>query len=227
MLVLGVQHSRWPLAELEVITPALQLCHATDNHADRLAQLAAEGIHDPATMPFAVPWTDAVSPELERNTVEYFRQTRAEVSTEHWDIPMAVMVDGDPVGVCAVTADGFPARRIVSTGSWLGRRYQGQGLGREMRAAALHLIFTGFDADLARTAAWHDNAASLGVTRSLPYTHAGSSRQSRRGVLDTMLEFTMTRDQWDTVRRDDIQLRGVDGVVDQLALGRHQPGRLS
>lgn len=212
--------SPWSLADLEVITPVLRLCHVTEGLADELARLAAEGIHDPAAMPFAVPWTDAVPPELERNTVQYFRQTRAEVSTEHWDVPMAVIAGDDAVGVCAVTADGFPTRRTVSTGSWLGRRHQGRGLGREMRAAALHLIFAGFDADLARTAAWHDNAASLGVTRSLPYAQTGSSRQSRRGVLDTMLEFTMTRGQWDTLRRNDIHLRGVNAVVDQLGLRR-------
>ncbi|WP_020100780.1 GNAT family protein [Mycobacterium sp. 360MFTsu5.1] len=213
--------SPWPLAELEVITPVLRLCHVTDELADQLARLAAQGIHDPATMPFSVPWTDAVSPELERNTVQYFRQTRAEVSTEHWDVPMAVIVGDAAVGVCVVTADGFPARRTVSTGSWLGRRYQGRGLGREMRTAALQLIFAGFDADLATTRAWHDNAASLGVTRSLPYVQTGSSRQSRRGVFDTMLEFTMTRDQWKALRRDDIQLVGVDAVLDQLGLRRN------
>ncbi|BBZ57417.1 GNAT family N-acetyltransferase [Mycolicibacterium phocaicum] len=212
--------SPWPLAELEVITPVLRLCHVTDELADQLARLAAEGIHDPATMPFAVPWTDAVSPALERNTVAYFQQTRAEVSTEHWDVPLAVIVGDEAVGVCAVTADGFPARRTVSTGSWLGRRHQGRGLGREMRTAALQLIFAGFDADVARTAAWHDNAASLGVTRSLPYVQTGSSRQSRRGVFDTMLEFTMTRAQWETLRRRDIALIGVDAVIDQLALRR-------
>ncbi|SHW87528.1 Putative Gcn5-related N-acetyltransferase [Mycobacteroides abscessus subsp. abscessus] len=212
--------SPWPLAELEVITPVLRLCHVTDELADQLARLAAEGIHDPATMPFAVPWTDAISPELERNTVAYFQQTRAEVSTEHWDVPLAVIVGDEAVGVCAVTADGFPARRTVSTGSWLGRRHQGRGLGREMRTAALQLIFAGFDADVARTAAWHDNAASLGVTRSLPYVQTGSSRQSRRGVFDTMLEFAMTRAQWETLRRRDIELIGVDAVVDQLALRR-------
>jgi RimJ/RimL family protein N-acetyltransferase len=199
----------------------LRLCHVTDELADELAKLAAKGIHDPATMPFTVPWTDAVSPELERNTVQYFRQTRAEVSTEHWDVPLAVIVGDEAVGVCAVTADGFPARRTVCTGSWLGRRYQGRGLGREMRTAALQLIFAGFDADVARTAAWHDNAASLGVTRSLPYVQTGSSRQSRRGVFDTMLEFTMTRAQWEQLRRRDIELIGVDPVVDQLGLRRH------
>ena len=89
-----------------------------------------------------------------------------------------------------------------------------------MRTAALQLIFAGFDADVARTAAWHDNAASLGVTRSLPYVQTGSSRQSRRGVFDTMLEFTMTRAQWETLRRSDIELIGVDAVIDQLALRR-------
>ncbi|MCX8555063.1 GNAT family protein [Mycolicibacterium mucogenicum] len=204
-----------------MITPVLRLCHVTDELADELAQLAAKGIHDPATMPFTVPWTDAVSPDLERNTVQYFRQTRAEVSTEHWDVPMAVIVGGDAVGVCTVTANGFPASRNVCTGSWLGRRYQGRGLGREMRTAALQLIFAGFDADVARTAAWHDNAASLGVTRSLPYVQTGSSRQSRRGVFDTMLEFTMTRAQWEQLRRRDIELIGVDPVVDQLGLRRH------
>jgi len=213
--------SPWPLAELEVITPVLRLCHVTDDLADELARLAAQGIHDPATMPFAVPWTDAVSPELERNTVAYFRQTRAEVSTEHWDVPLAVIVGEAAVGVCSVSADGFPARRTVSTGSWLGRRYQGRGLGREMRTAALQLIFAGFDADVARTAAWHDNAASLGVTRSLPYVQTGSSRQSRRGVFDTMLEFTMTRAQWDQLQRRDIELIGIVPVVDQLGLRRH------
>lgn len=212
--------SPWPLAELEVITPVLRLSHVTDELADQLARLAAEGIHDPATMPFAVPWTDAISPELERNTVAYFQQTRAEVSTAHWDVPLAVIVGDDAVGVCAVTADGFLTRRTVSTGSWLGRRYQGHGLGREMRTAALQLIFAGFDADVARTAAWHDNAASLGVTRSLPYVQTGSSRQSRRGVFDTMLEFAMTRAQWETLRRRDIELIGVDAVIDQLALRR-------
>lgn len=215
-----MHHSPWPLADLDVITPVLRLCHVTDSLADELARLAADGIHDPGTMPFSVPWTDAVSPELERNTVQYFQQTRAEVSTEHWDIPMAVIVDETAVGVCTVSADGFPARRTVSTGSWLGRRHQRRGLGREMRAAALQLIFAGFDADVARTAAWHDNAASLGVTRSLPYAQTGSSRQSRRGVFDTMLEFSMTRAQWDTMRRSDIQLRGVDAAIDQLGLRR-------
>ncbi|MGB8406255.1 MAG: GNAT family protein [Mycobacterium sp.] len=215
-----MQDAIWPLLDLAVITPVLQLRYTTDKLATALARLAADGIHDPATMPFAIPWTDAVSPELERNTLQYFWRTRADTSKTHWDLPLTVLVDGEAVGVCLIEADEFPRRRTAGTGSWLGRRYQGRGIGREMRAAALHLIFAGFDADFARTAAWHDNAASLAVTRGLPYTQTDTARQPRRGVPDTMLQFTMRRQQWNTVRRNDIQLVGIDAVGDQLGLSR-------
>jgi hypothetical protein len=89
-----------------------------------------------------------------------------------------------------------------------------------MRQAALHLIFAGFDADQASTRAWHDNAASLAVTRSLPYVQTGTSSQQRRGHNDTMFEFTMRRAHWDTRTRNDIELRGVDAVRAQLDTAR-------
>ena len=89
-----------------------------------------------------------------------------------------------------------------------------------MREAALHLIFAGFDADQATTQAWHDNAASLGVTRSLPYTHTGTSRPPRRGRPDTMLSFVMTARQWTTLRRNDIQIHGIEAVRAMLGTAR-------
>lgn len=63
----------------------------------------------------------------------------------------------------------------------------GRGLGKEIRQAALHLIFAGFDADLAVTRAWHDNAASLAVTRSLPYLETFRTVELRRDRPDTMV----------------------------------------
>ena len=159
-------------------------------------------------------------PELERNTLRFYWRQRAETSVEHWDVHLAVVVDGVVVGMCSIEADGFPARRTAETGSWLGREYQRQGIGREMREAALHLIFAGFDADQATTQAWHDNVASLAVTRSLPYTHTGTSRPPRRGHPDTMLAFVMTSRQWTTVRRNDIQLNGIEAARAQLGTAR-------
>jgi RimJ/RimL family protein N-acetyltransferase len=108
----------------------------------------------------------------------------------------------------------------LTTGSWLGLAHQGRGFGKELRQAALHLIFAGFDADVAVTRAWHDNAASLGVTRSLPYTETVRTVEDRRGRPDTMVGFAMTPGRWATVRRDDIGLVGIDAVREQLGTQR-------
>ena len=55
--------------------------------------------------------------------------------------------------------------RSVATGSWLGLRHQGHGIGKEMRAAVLHFAFAGLGAIEALSGAWDDNKPSLGVER--------------------------------------------------------------
>jgi RimJ/RimL family protein N-acetyltransferase len=157
----AVEQAIWPLTGLEVVTPMLTLRYITDDLGVELALLAAEGVHDPATMPFSTPWTDMPSPELERNTLRFYWRNRADTPVGHWDLNLAVVVDGVAVGMCSIEADAFPTRRSAETGSWVGR-YQRRGIGREVRHAALHLIFAGFDAAQATTRAWHDNTASLG-----------------------------------------------------------------
>lgn len=199
----------WPLFGLGVSGPRLSLRYLTDDLGARLAELAAHGIHDPATMPFSEPWTDVAPPELQRNSLRYFWRCRAETTTESWHLNMAVTEHGDVVGVCAIDAQHFVSTRTATTGSWLGRRYQGRGLGREMRQMALHLVFAGLDGRCARTRAWHDNVASLGVTRSLPYTEDGATTEKRRDTEDTMLSFSMTREQWETVQRNDFDTSGL------------------
>lgn len=210
----------WPLTALEVTTPTVILRYLTDELGYELAELAARGIHDPVTMPFATPWTDAAAPELQRNAVRFYWRSRAETTVEHWDLHFAVLAEGGAVGMCSLAADLFPTVRSVETGSWLGRTFQGRGIGREVRQAALHLIFAGLDADRATTGAWHDNGASLAVTRSLPYVQTDTSVQQRRGLSDRMLHFAMGRASWDCVRRSDIELVGIDAVRAQLATQR-------
>ncbi|ORV93286.1 GNAT family N-acetyltransferase [Mycolicibacterium iranicum] len=208
----------WPLFGLEVSGPRLSLRYIDDELGAQLADLAAEGIHEPATMPFSEPWTDAEAPVLQRNSLRHFWRCRAETTHENWHLNMAVLEYGDVVGACSVDGVKFPVTRTATTGSWLGRRYQGRGLGREMRQMALHLVFAGLHGQCARTRAWHDNVASLGVTRSLPYTEGSSTREMRRGVEDTMLSFSMTRDQWEAVRRNDIEIHSLQAVREFLEI---------
>jgi RimJ/RimL family protein N-acetyltransferase len=156
-----------------VSTPRLSLRYVTDD-LGVLAELAAQGIHEPETMPFSTPWTDVEAPELQRNTLRYYWCSRAETTSQHWDLNMAACDRETVICSAQISAERFPTTRTAETGSWIGRQYQGQGLGREMRRAALHLIFAGFNGEPATTRAWHDDTASLRVTRSLPYTEDGA-----------------------------------------------------
>jgi RimJ/RimL family protein N-acetyltransferase len=152
----------WPLFDLLVSTPRLSLRYVTDHLAGQLADLAPRGIHDAGSMPFSEPWTDVRPPELQRNAPRYFWRCRAEMTSEHWTLNLAAQDrDGTLFGVCTLNAERFPASGTATTGSWIGCQFQGQGLLREMRQAALHLIFAGLDGETATTPRMHDNTASL------------------------------------------------------------------
>lgn len=214
-------HPHWPLFDLEVRTPLLTLRYVDDELAVTLASLAAQGIHDPGFMPFAMPWTRAESPKLERQAMQYWWRCRAETTPTSWSLNFAVLVDGEVVGSSGLMATDFPRLRQFESGSWLGRAHQGRGIGKEMRLATIALGFVGFEAELALTGAWHDNGPSLGVTRSLGYEEQGWRRALRDDSrADRLLGFAMTRDHFETnLRRDDVELIGVDAVRDLLEIG--------
>jgi RimJ/RimL family protein N-acetyltransferase len=211
-------NDHWPLFDLAVQTPRLTLRYLDDTLAREVLEVAKKGVHDPAAMPFSIPWTDLPSPEMEQEAMRFYARTRAEVRPLAWNLQFAVIVEGSVIGACDVGATDFAVLRQFTTGSWLGREFHGNGFGKEMRLAALTLGFDGLGAEFARTAMWHDNAASLGVTRSLGYGQIGHSRQLRRGVPDQQLEFRMPRTHWGTIRRDDITLDGVPSARSFLGL---------
>ena len=84
------------------------------------------------------------------------------------------------VGVQDINAEHFATLRSVHTGSWLGLAHQGQGLGKEMRQAILHLAFAGLGALEAHSGAFFDNEASLATSRSVGYGANGEALAPRR-----------------------------------------------
>jgi RimJ/RimL family protein N-acetyltransferase len=211
-------NDHWPLFGLEVRTPRLTLRYLDDELAVEVVAVAARGVHDPATMPFLVPWTDQPSPQMEQEAMRFYWRTRSSVRPEAWNLQFGVLVDDAVVGMCDVGAENFAVMRQFTTGSWLGREFQGRGLGREFRTAALTLGFDGLGAEFALTGMWHDNRASLGVTESLGYEYEGRRRALRRGVADDLLGYRMGRDHWATIRREDITLHGVDAAREFLGI---------
>lgn len=150
----------WPLFGLSVRTPRLELRYPTDLDLVALAGRTGD-IHDADVMPFTVPWSRAPDGERERNALQYFWQSRGAVSPTSWDLSLAV---GRGRGGGEPEPAGHRVRRrgTVETGSWLHRPLQGQGLGREMREAVLHLAFAGLGAHRAETEAYEGNARRRG-----------------------------------------------------------------
>ncbi|MDX6199317.1 MAG: hypothetical protein QOJ79_2468 [Actinomycetota bacterium] len=208
----------WPLFELELRTPRLVLRYLDDDRAAALMDLAAAGIHDPAAMPFSIPWTRHEPPYLQQQGMQHFWGMRAALTPAEWTIQLAVYEGGRLVGMQGVGGTSFLVTRTVETGSWLGRPEQGRGIGKEMRAAVLHLAFAGLGAERAVTSAFADNPHSLGVTRALGYQENGWSVDDREGKPTKHLRFIMERADWEQRRRDDIEILNLEPCLRLLGL---------
>jgi RimJ/RimL family protein N-acetyltransferase len=208
--------AQWPLFDLRVRTPRLEIRLPSDVELYQLNELADLGVHEPSTMPFTIPWTDTPPPRRHRESLQYWWNARANWSPESWDFTGAVFIGGSPVGVQGLVAKNFARLRTVETGSWLGRQYQGQGLGKEMRAAILHLAFDGLGAIEAMSGAFHDNEASLATSRSLGYIENGDRLMLRRERPDRMIDLKLDRASWASRRRDDIEIEGLEACLEMF-----------
>lgn len=170
----------WSLYGLTLRTPRLSLRVVSDDDLAELVELARRGIHEPAAMPFAVPWTDTAPDELAPAMLRHYWQQRAGSTPQNWAVEFAVRADGRMVGIQELRGPDFFVTRRVLTGSWLGRGHQGRGLGTEMRCSALMFAFDRLGATRAESAAFTDNPASLRVSEKLGYRPDGTEVVQRR-----------------------------------------------
>jgi RimJ/RimL family protein N-acetyltransferase len=212
-------HPYWPLFDLVVRTPRLELRPPDDDMLAELASGSAD-VFSPDEMHFVSDWTLQPSPTRERESLQWWWRTRAEFSPNSWSLCLAVVVDGKSVGVQDVMAKNFPALRSVLTGSWLRRTHQGRGLGKEMRAAALHLAFDGLGALEAHSGAFETNPSSIGVSRSVGYEDNGEELALRGGTTATReIRFRMSRERFAERRRDDIVIENLQPCLPTFGLG--------
>lgn len=170
----------WPLFGLRLATPRLILRPLCDDDLAELVDLALTGIHPKDQMPFAAPWTDAPRDEMIENTLRYQWRRRAESEPKDWSVAFAVRSRGALLGTQEISGRNFAVTRVVASGSWLGLAHQGQGHGSEMRSAVVDFAFDHLKATRAVSAAFSDNAASLGISRKLGYVADGTDVVERR-----------------------------------------------
>lgn len=203
-----------PLFGLRVRTPRLTIEMPVDPDLLELLEVIEAGVHDPSWMPFRHAWTDVPKLERERDSLAHWWRLRALWSPENWTWCGAVRVDDHLVGVQALMAAGYPALREVSTASWLGMRHQGLGLGKEMRAAILHLAFEGLGATRAHSGYVEGNEASKRVSESFGYVFNGSSSRIIRGEVRREVNVVLDRSTWGRLRRDDVVVEGLEACLE-------------
>jgi RimJ/RimL family protein N-acetyltransferase len=206
----------WPLYGLRLGSERLVLRLPTDAELLTLMDIARGGIHPPEGMPFGVAWSALPSPAFERGFIQYHWGLRARWTPADWELGLMTELDGRPIGSQSVSAKEFAIHRTVATGSWLQREYQGQGFGKEMRAAILGLAFDGLGALFAETSAFLDNAPSNAVSRSLGYEENGRGSLAPYGVARETQQFRMSAEIWRSRPRPPLTIEGLDACRDMF-----------
>jgi RimJ/RimL family protein N-acetyltransferase len=189
----------WPLFELRLRTPRLELRLPDDDDIVAIAGFLGD-LHDPAEMPFGVAFTDVPSPQREEEAMRHYWRQRVQWSPQEWHANFAVVFDGAVVGVQGLHTKDFAHRREVSTGSYLRRGAQGQGLGLEMRVAVLTLAFDHLGARWARSGAYLDNPASRRVSEKVGYVEDGTEVMAPRGEPRITTRYLLDRARWEERR---------------------------
>jgi len=208
----------WGLYHLRIWTERLELRLPNEDELLQLLGLASSGIHDPNEMPFGFAWTDQPSPLFERSFLQYHWSTRATWSAGKWSLDLGVWFEGRLVGTQSIDATQFNILHSVSTGSWLGREFQGRGIGKEMRSAVLGFAFDHLGAWWATSGAFAENPASSAVSRSLGYEQDGIDVLAPRGEARELIRFRMNADQWRARERPRVDVAGLEHCYDMFGL---------
>ncbi len=208
----------WPLFGLRIRTDRLELRPPDDADLEELAALAADGVHEPGEMPFMVPWTEGSPQERALATMQWNWHLRGAWKPSDWALNLIVVQDGAIVGCQEMNARDFAVVREVHSGSWLGLKYHGQGIGTAMRAAMLWLAFAGLGAEYACSGAFEDNPASGAVSRKLGYRDDGVDWSVRRGAPVVTRRYRLDRATWASTNPAPATIEGLEACLPLFGL---------
>src|SRR5712692_8481009 len=187
-------HRYWPLFDLRLASPDLTLRPMAEADLTAIADLLPDDVEqDPAATTYAI-----VDDRISRGIVSHQHNWKAYGTwrPEAWRLNFVVSAAEHIIGVQELEGNDFPALRTVDTSSFLVPSARDRGYGKQMRAAVLALAFGPLRARAAITSAWHDNHASLGVSRALGYQPNGESLHAREERVDVMVHMRLTGADW-------------------------------
>jgi RimJ/RimL family protein N-acetyltransferase len=204
-----VTYSYWPLFDLSLVTPDLTLRPMREADLAGLSDLLPDDLElDPDATRYQVS-----DERLGRGIVTHqgYWKAYGNWRPSAWRLGFVVSAAGEMIGFQELEGNEFQLLRTVDTSSFLIQSARGRGYGKQMRRAVLALAFGPLHAQAAITSAWHDNHASLGVSRALGYRPNGESLHARGDTADVMLHMRLPRENWLATRLgDNITISGFD-----------------
>jgi RimJ/RimL family protein N-acetyltransferase len=190
----AVDSTYWPLFGLRLTNAELELRPMTEGDVAALADVVPDDLEmDPTATRYPGITEDQVAGiRLHQQYWKAYGTWRP----DSWRLMFAVRQAGERIGVQALEGDDFVRLRTVDSFSWLVAEARGKGFGQQMREAVLALAFGPLEAQAAVTSAYHDNPASLGVSRALGYRPNGESLHARGDQADRMVHMRLLRADW-------------------------------
>jgi RimJ/RimL family protein N-acetyltransferase len=167
-------------------------------------------------MPFLTAWTDGIGkPGFVDEFIRFHQTRRKEWRPDKWHLLLGVWAARELAGTQAaeLTAPG-----TAETGSWIGQRFQRRGIGTEMRAAMLALLFDGLGLETATSGALEGNVASARVSEKLGYEQAGEGTASPRGKPVRAQNLRLTRERWQSLERPHVEIEGLEPCLPLFGL---------
>jgi RimJ/RimL family protein N-acetyltransferase len=197
-----VTHRYWPVLDIRLHVGDLVLHPLTEADLATLTRALPPDVElNPASPRYA-----GTSADSARGTIVHQDYWRAmgTWTVDAWRLNFGVWRGDALLGTQELEGNDFATLRTVDTASFLVPAARGAGIGKQMRRAVLSLAFGPLAAEYAITSAWHDNAASLGVSRSLGYVDNGVERHRREAraegrddwVVDDMVHLRLSRGSW-------------------------------
>ncbi|MGL4832121.1 MAG: GNAT family N-acetyltransferase [Propionibacteriaceae bacterium] len=154
------------------------LAGTTPDHVPDLITVAKDGVYDVDSglpMPFLFDWPSL--PDQDLNMWQHVWSTWGSFSKDKWSLKLSVMVDGRAIGCQdVVNKSGFLVSRSLETGSWLGLKYQGGGIGTRIRQMVAMLCFDQLGAEELTSGYIDGNVKSASVSRKVGYVDNGFRR---------------------------------------------------
>jgi RimJ/RimL family protein N-acetyltransferase len=188
----------WPVFGIRLLVDDLTLCPFNESDLDELVAVLPDDVElNPDAIRYDIDPRQGRGAQLHQ---EYWR-AMGTWTPDEWRLNFTVRRGGELLGAQELEGKSFPTLRTVDSASFLVPEARGQGVGKRMRRAVLTLAFGPLGAEYAISSAWPDNAASLGVSRSLGYTPNGLQRERRGDGADDLVHLRLSRADWEASRQ--------------------------